>query len=74
MSLGALSAGVPAIVVDGVSKGFRRERDGAVIEALAGVSFTVGANSFVTLFGPSGCGKTTMLRLLDGLLTRVWFR
>ena len=60
--------GVPAIIVDRISKSFQRRQGGSSVEALAGVSFKVRANSFVTLFGPSGCGKTTMLRLLNGLL------
>ena len=35
--------------------------------AVAGVSFTVGAGTLVTLLGPSGCGKTTTLRMIAGL-------
>jgi NitT/TauT family transport system ATP-binding protein len=37
-------------------------------EALAGLSFDVGAGEFVSLLGPSGCGKSTALRLIAGLL------
>jgi iron(III) transport system ATP-binding protein len=38
-----------------------------VVEAVRGVSFTVGEGEFYTLLGPSGCGKTTTLRGLAGL-------
>src|SRR5262245_5812978 len=37
-------------------------------EAIAGLSFEVGAGEFVCIVGPSGCGKTTLLRTISGLL------
>jgi NitT/TauT family transport system ATP-binding protein len=37
----------------------------AVIDNL---SFSVGADEFVTLLGPSGCGKSTLLRAIAGLV------
>jgi iron(III) transport system ATP-binding protein len=37
------------------------------VEAVRGVTFTVGAGEHVTLLGPSGCGKTTTLRAIAGL-------
>ncbi len=38
------------------------------IEAVKGVSFSVGAGSLVTLIGSNGAGKTTVLRTVSGLL------
>jgi NitT/TauT family transport system ATP-binding protein len=37
------------------------------VEALAGISLSVGAGQFVSLVGPSGCGKSTLLRIVAGL-------
>jgi ABC-type nitrate/sulfonate/bicarbonate transport system ATPase subunit len=53
------------IVLSGVSKHFdpRRGR----VDALAGLSFTVGAREVLGIVGPSGCGKSTLLELICGL-------
>lgn len=47
--------------IQGLSKRF------GVVPAVADVSLTVPAASFLTLLGPSGCGKTTLLRMPAGL-------
>jgi NitT/TauT family transport system ATP-binding protein len=62
----AAAPALPSIVVEGISKTFRR--DGTETHALADVSFTVGREEFLSIVGPSGCGKSTLLRLIAGLL------
>jgi NitT/TauT family transport system ATP-binding protein len=37
------------------------------VEALAGISASIGAGEFVSLVGPSGCGKSPLLRIVAGL-------
>jgi NitT/TauT family transport system ATP-binding protein len=60
-------AGPPRIAFRDVRKTFAT-RAGELVEALAGVSFEVGQNEFVTIVGPSGCGKSTLLKLLAGVI------
>ena len=45
-------------------------RGRAQVQALAGISFEIGAGEFITIVGQSGCGKTTLLKILAGLLQR----
>ncbi len=68
MTLQDAPADPPVISLRGVSKTFRRPGAASATEALAGVSFDIGRDRFVSLVGPSGCGKTTLLRLIDGLV------
>jgi NitT/TauT family transport system ATP-binding protein len=55
------------IVFREVRKSFAT-RVGERVDALAGVSFAVGRNEFLTIVGPSGCGKSTLLKLLAGVI------
>jgi NitT/TauT family transport system ATP-binding protein len=59
-------AATPSILVDEVDKTFRR--DGLETRALAGASFQVARQEFLSIVGPSGCGKSTLLRLIAGLM------
>jgi spermidine/putrescine transport system ATP-binding protein len=37
------------------------------VQALKGISLSIGEGQFFSLLGPSGCGKTTLLRMIAGL-------
>ena len=43
-------------------------RDFGLLNALKGITLTVGRGEFIALLGPSGCGKSTALNCLAGLL------
>ena len=58
----------PSIVFDKVEQVFTGN-DGAPIQALADLTFSIGHHEFVSVLGPSGCGKSTLLRLAAGLIT-----
>ena len=64
------------IEIRDVSHGYAGSDGNYVFQALANVSLTVAAGTFVSFLGPSGCGKTTLLRIADGLLApsegEVW--
>jgi ABC-type nitrate/sulfonate/bicarbonate transport system ATPase subunit len=56
------------ISLDGVSRAYR-DRHGACVPALAGVSLRANHGELLAVVGPSGCGKTTLLELICGLQT-----
>ncbi|MFC5720530.1 ABC transporter ATP-binding protein [Streptomyces gamaensis] len=51
----------PALVLEGV-----RKRYGDV-QAVAGISLTVGRGEFFGVLGPNGAGKTTLIEIMEGL-------
>ena len=51
----------PAIQVANLHKSF------GVVQALRGISFSLQAGDFLTIFGPNGAGKTTLIKILSGL-------
>jgi ABC-type nitrate/sulfonate/bicarbonate transport system ATPase subunit len=57
---------VPAVSVAGVSRAYR-DRDGAMVQALADISLRADPRDLLAVVGPSGCGKTTLLELVCGL-------
>jgi ABC-type nitrate/sulfonate/bicarbonate transport system ATPase subunit len=54
------------VTLAGVERSFP-VRDGAAVQALAGLNLTVTAGEIVAVVGPSGCGKSTLLELICGL-------
>ena len=56
----------PLLALEGVHKSFRTQ--GARVDAITDVGFTVNAGAITGLLGPDGAGKTTLMRLCAGLL------
>ncbi len=59
------ASGRAAIMLSGVSKVYGRGT--GAVQALDGLSLTVGSGEFVCLVGASGCGKSTLLSIVAGL-------
>jgi len=62
--MGAMTSGVPAIEVTGLSKAYGSQ------VALRGVDFTVKRGEVFGLLGPNGAGKTTCVEVLEGYRTK----
>ena len=54
------------ISLSDVSRAYR-DRHGALVQALTGVSLRANHGELLAVVGPSGCGKTTLLELICGL-------
>lgn len=57
------------LTLENVRKSYAPPGGGAVVAALAGVSFSVQPREYLCLLGRSGCGKSTLLSVLAGLET-----
>ena len=58
---------LPALVVEGLAKGFTLHLQGGVtLPVLAGADLTLMPGECVALTGPSGAGKSTLLRCIAG--------
>lgn len=63
--LGALGDGRGYVVVNGVSRRFKK--DNQTFNALDNIHFEVQKGEMVCIVGASGCGKSTLLRAISGL-------
>jgi NitT/TauT family transport system ATP-binding protein len=61
--------GVPIIVSEGLTIGYKLHRERKKLTALRDITLTVNRGEFVVLVGPSGCGKTTFINAVAGLVT-----
>jgi ABC-2 type transport system ATP-binding protein len=64
-----VAAGVPALVIDGVSKRFVVGRDKKAVDAITDVSLRLERGDIHGILGANGSGKSTLIRLISGLLT-----
>lgn len=56
-----------AVELSGIRRTYRPGRGRDALDALTGLSLSVGRGEFVAVIGPSGCGKSTLLELICGL-------
>lgn len=56
----------PSLVVSDLDHYY--ETSGGPVQALAGCSFEVRGNEFLSIVGPSGCGKSTLIAIVAGLI------
>jgi ABC-2 type transport system ATP-binding protein len=63
------SAGLPALVIDGVSKRFVVGRKKKPVVAISDVSMRLERGDVHGILGSNGSGKSTLIRLICGLLT-----
>src|SRR4029079_1538841 len=63
------SRGVPALLVDRVTKRFNVSRKKRPVVAIADVSLRLERGGTIGILGANGSGKSTLIRLVSGLLT-----
>ena len=61
--------GIPALLVDDVTKRFNVGRKKAPVIAIANVSLRLERGGTIGILGANGSGKSTLIRLVSGLLT-----
>ena len=64
-----VAAGVPALLIEGVSKRFVVGRSKKPVEAITDVSMRLERGDTHGILGANGSGKSTLIRLISGLLT-----
>src|SRR6476469_3207732 len=64
-----VAAGVPALLIEGVSKRFVVGRDKKAVDAITDVSLRLERGDIHGILGANGSGKSTLIRLISGLLT-----
>jgi ABC-2 type transport system ATP-binding protein len=65
----AAASGVPALLIDGVSKSFVVGRGKAPVVAISNLSMRLERGDIHGILGANGSGKSTLIRLISGLLT-----
>jgi NitT/TauT family transport system ATP-binding protein len=58
------------IILEEVTKTYRRAQGGGEVQALAAISAAIKAGEFVAIVGPSGCGKSTLLYMVGGFVPK----
>jgi NitT/TauT family transport system ATP-binding protein len=56
------------ILIDDVSKTYRRARGKGEVPALVRIAASIADGEFVAVVGPSGCGKSTLLYMIGGFV------
>jgi ABC-2 type transport system ATP-binding protein len=64
-----VASGIPALLIDGVSKRFVVGRAKKPLAAIADVSMRLERGDIHGILGANGSGKSTLIRLISGLLT-----
>src|ERR1700733_4118958 len=56
------------ILIDELSKTYRRAGGKGEVQALADITASINDGEFVAVVGPSGCGKSTLLYMVGGFV------